>query len=145
MFRPKEAYGRSGVSYTTLRKYVKQGKITPVVLESGAWRFREDVERLMGTVRKRKVVLYARVSSSTRDDLVEQVDYLQGRVKDYDMVITDAGSGLNMRRECFIKLLGMMLNNEVSRIVVAHRNRLVRFKVLEEVYRAHNCETQVLE
>jgi len=49
-----------------------------VILQSGKWRFREeDVERLMGIVRKRKVVLYARVSSNTqKDDLINQVKYL---------------------------------------------------------------------
>jgi predicted site-specific integrase-resolvase len=34
------------------------------VVQSGKWRFREDVEKLMGIVRKRKVVLYARVSNT---------------------------------------------------------------------------------
>ncbi|MCY0860054.1 MAG: helix-turn-helix domain-containing protein, partial [Sulfolobaceae archaeon] len=75
MLRPKEVCERLGISYTTLWTYVKQGKIKPVVLESGKWRFREeDVERLMGITRKKKVVLYARVSSDTqKDDLVKQV------------------------------------------------------------------------
>jgi len=30
------------------------------VVQSGKWRFREDVEKLMGIVRKRKVILYPR-------------------------------------------------------------------------------------
>ena len=70
------------------------------MLESGKWRFREeDVERVMGIVRKRKVVLYARVSSNTqRDDLVNQVKYLEENVEDYDRVITDVGSSLNVRK-----------------------------------------------
>jgi DNA binding domain, excisionase family len=67
MLRPKEVCQRLGISYATLREYVKKGYIKPVMLESGKWRFREeDVERLMGIVRKRKVVLYARVSSNTQ-------------------------------------------------------------------------------
>jgi Predicted site-specific integrase-resolvase len=37
----------------------------------------------MGIVRKRKVILYARVSSNTRkDDLVNQVKYLEENVKE---------------------------------------------------------------
>ena len=60
MLRPKEVRQRLGISYATLREYVKKGYIKPVV-QSGKWRFREDVEKLMGIVRKRKVVLYARV------------------------------------------------------------------------------------
>ena len=56
-----------------------------------------DVERLMGVVRKRKAILYARVSNTQRDDLINQVKYLEESVEDYDQVITDVGSGLNMK------------------------------------------------
>jgi len=57
----------------------------------------------MGIVRKRKVVLYARVSSNTQKD-------------------------------------------EVSKVVVAYPDRLVRFgfEIIEEVCKAHNCELVVL-
>jgi Predicted site-specific integrase-resolvase len=146
MLRPKEVCQRLGISYATLREYDKKGYIKPV-LETGKWRFREeDVERLMGIVRKRKVIL-SRVSSNTqRDDLVNQVKYLEENVKEYDRVITDVGSGLNVKRKGFLKLLRMILNNEVSKVVVAYPDRLVRFgfEIIEEVCKAHNCEIVVL-
>jgi len=147
MLKPKEVCQRLGISYATLREYVKKGYIQPVVLETGKWRFREeDVERLMGIVRKRKAILYARVSNTRKDDLVNQVKYLEENVREYDRVITDVGSGLNMERKGFLKLLRMILNNEVSKVVVAYPDRLVRFgfEVLEEVCKAHNCELAVL-
>ncbi|QKQ99407.1 IS607 family transposase [Metallosphaera tengchongensis] len=149
MLRPKEVCERLGITYTTLWTYVKQGKIKPVVLETGKWRFREeDVERLMGVVKKRKVVLYARVSSNKeKDELVRQVSFLQEKVKEYDLVITDVGSGLDMKRKGFQKLLRMVLDNEVSKVVIASRDRLLTFgfEVMEEVCGAHNCEVEVLE
>ena len=148
MLKPKEVCQKLGISYRTLQSYVKKGYIKPVILQSGKWRFREeDVERLMGIVRKRKVVLYARVSPNTqKDDLVNQVKYLEENVKEYDQVITDVGSGLNMKRKGFLKLLRMILNNEVSKIVIAYPDRLVRFgfEIIEEVCKAHNCEIVVL-
>jgi excisionase family DNA binding protein len=148
MLRPKEVCQRLGISYATLREYVKKGYIQPVILQSGKWRFREeDVEKLMGIVRKRKVILYARVSSNTQKDyLINQVKYLEENVKEYDQVITDVGSSLNMKRKGFLKLLGMILNNEVSKIVIAYPDRLVRFgfEIIEEVCKAHNCEIVVL-
>ena len=148
MLRPKEVCQRLGISYATLREYVKKGYIKPVILETGKWRFKEeDVERLVGIVRKRKVILYARVSSNTqKDDLINQVKYLEENVKDYDQVITDVGSGLNMKRKGFLKLLRMILNNEVSKVIIAYPDRLVRFgfEILEEVCKAHNCEIVVL-
>jgi len=148
MLRPKEVCQRLGISYATLREYVKKGYIKPVILQSGKWRFgEEDVEKLMGIVRKRKVILYARVSSNTqKDDLINQVKYLEENVKDYDQVITDIGSSLNMKRKRFLKLLRMILNNEVSKVVVAYPDRLVRFgfEIIEEACKAHNCEIVVL-
>jgi len=95
ILRPKEVCQRLGISYVTLREYVKKGYIKPV-LETGKWRFREeDIEKLMGIVRKRKVILYARVSSNTqKDDLINQVKYLEKNVKEYES---------NNRRGIFIK------------------------------------------
>jgi len=82
MLKPKEVCQELGMSYRTLQSYVKKGYIKPVV-QSGKWRFREeDVERLMGIVRKRKVALYARVSNERKDDLVDQVKYLEENVKE---------------------------------------------------------------
>jgi excisionase family DNA binding protein len=148
MLKPKEVCQKLGISYRTLQSYVKKGYIKPVILQSGKWRFREeDVERLMGIVRKRKVILYARVSSNTqKDDLVNQVKYLEENVKDYDQVITDVGSSLNMKRKGFLKLLRMILNNEVSKVVIAYPDRLVRFgfEIIEEACKAHNCEIVIL-
>jgi len=148
MLKPKEVCQKLGISYRTLQSYVKKGYIKPVILQSGKWRFREeDVEKLMGIVRKRKVILYARVSSNTqKDDLINQVKYLEENVKDYDQVITDVGSSLNMKRKGFLKLLRMILNNEVSKVAIAYPDVLVRFgfEIIEEICKAHNCEIVVL-
>ena len=77
MLRPKEVCGMLGISYTTLRGYVRRGYIKPVLTPGGRWRFREeDVDRLMGLTRARKAVLYARISSHTqKDDLERQVEH----------------------------------------------------------------------
>ncbi|MGC8949555.1 MAG: helix-turn-helix domain-containing protein, partial [Thermoprotei archaeon] len=49
--RPKEICQRLGISYTTLREYVKRGHIKPVLTPGGKWRFREeDVDRLTGFI-----------------------------------------------------------------------------------------------
>jgi excisionase family DNA binding protein len=64
MLKPKEVCQRLGISYATLREYVKRGYIQPVILQSGKWRFREEDVELMGIVKRRKVALYARVSNT---------------------------------------------------------------------------------
>jgi predicted site-specific integrase-resolvase len=51
-----------------------------------------------------------------------------------------------MKRKGFLKLLRMILNNEVPKIVTAYPDRLLRFglEIIEEACKAHNCEIVVL-
>jgi putative resolvase len=151
--RPKEVCERLGISYTTLREYVKRGYIKPVLTPGGKWRFREeDVERLIGgVVKQRRVILYARVSSnSQRDDLEGQVKVLedwarQNNIVDYE-VVTDIGSGLNEDRRGFKKLLRLAVERKISKIVIAYPDRLTRFgfKTIEELLRPFGVEIVVL-
>jgi len=151
--RPKEVCERLGISYTTLRDYVKRGYIKPVLTPGGKWRFREeDVERLIGgVVKQRRVILYARVSSnSQRDDLERQVKVLedwarQNNIVDYE-VVTDIGSGLNEDRRGFEKLLRLAAERKISKIVIAYPDRLTRFgfKTIEELLRPFGVEIVVL-
>ncbi len=151
--RPKEVCERLGISYTTLRDYVKRGYIKPVLTPGGKWRFREeDVERLIGgVVKQRRVILYARVSSnSQRDDLEGQVKVLedwarQNNIVDYE-VVTDIGSGLNEDRRGFKKLLRLAVERKISKIVIAYPDRLTRFgfKTIEELLRPFGVEIVVL-
>jgi putative resolvase len=152
VLRSKEVCERLGISYTTLRDYVRRGYIKPVLTPGGKWRFREeDVERLIGIVKQKRVMLYARVSSSSqRDDLERQVRALEewarsNNIVDYE-VVTDIGSGLNEDRRGFRKILELTIERKVSRIVVAYPDRLTRFgfKTIEELLRALGVEIVVL-
>jgi len=152
MLRPKEVCEKLGISYTTLREYVRRGWIKPVVLESGKWRFREeDVEKLMGIVKPKTVILYARVSSHTqKDDLERQVKVLEEWVKQNNVekyeVITDIGSGLNEDRRGYRRILKLATEKKVSKVVVAYPDRLTRFgfETLVELLRAFGVEVVVL-
>jgi putative resolvase len=45
VLRPKEVCERHGISYTTLRDYLRRGYLKPVLTPGGRWRFgEEDVE-----------------------------------------------------------------------------------------------------
>ena len=85
LLKPKEVCQKLGMSYRTLQSYVKKGYIKPVV-QTGKWRFREDLEKLMGIVKKRKVVLYAKVSNTRKDDLVNQVTAVIRFCLDYRVI-----------------------------------------------------------
>jgi putative resolvase len=74
-------------------------------------------------------VLYARVSSADqKEDLERQVQRLQAFAREQGWaevrVVTEIGSGLNGKRK---KLLRILRDPRVVRIVVEHRDRLARF------------------
>lgn len=75
---------------------------------------------------------YARVSSSTqRDDLERQKENIMAYAREKGHgeieVLSDIGSGLNERRKNFLKLLEMVSERKVSKVIVAYEDRLTRF------------------
>ena len=80
----------------------------------------------------KKNIVYYRVSSSgQKGDLenqkkaIEQFCIAQGiAVSEW---VSDIGSGLNYTRKNFLSLMEMVERGEVTKIIVAHKDRLVRF------------------
>jgi putative resolvase len=78
------------------------------------------------------LVAYCRVSSAgqkrdleSQKKAVEQFCVAAG--KPVAVWLQDIGSGLNYKRPHFVHLLEMVEHGEVSEIVIAHKDRLVRF------------------
>ena len=81
---------------------------------------------------KSLTIVYCRVSShKQQDDLVNQKKALeifcQNSGNAVDEVIVDIGSGLNYKRKGFLSLLERVEKGEIKQIIVAHKDRLVRF------------------
>ena len=81
---------------------------------------------------QKKVILYARVSTAKqRDDLTNQVSFLREFVNArgviVDRVMTDIGSGLNLKRKQWNELIKMAEEGKVAEIYIAHKDRFVRF------------------
>jgi putative resolvase len=77
-------------------------------------------------------IVYARVSGAAqKPDLVNQMNALEAYCKQYalkvDEWMSDIGSGLNYKRKQFNRLMEMVELGQVRRIIIAHRDRLVRF------------------
>ena len=114
-----------GLHPNTIRRYLASGDIPGVRSPSGKWLI--DVE---GYLRGRKpptLVCYCRVSSAKqKEDLVRQVQSMCDRFPNAE-IVKDVGSGLNYKRKGFISLLDRIQCGEKFTLVVAHRDRLVRF------------------
>jgi len=75
---------------------------------------------------------YARVSTrAQKPDLLNQIKALKQHSEDQtieiDMWMEDIGSGLNYKRRYFNRLMELVERGKVALILIAHRDRLVRF------------------
>ena len=126
-----------GVSPSTLRLWEKTKKFMPIFRTKGGHRryMLEQIMSLRGEVlpeRKQTLHLaYARVSSSDqKDDLERQkqslADFCQKEDLNYE-IISDLGSGLNYKKRGLKKLIKLILSGTVKRIILTHKDRLLRF------------------
>jgi predicted site-specific integrase-resolvase len=123
-----------GVSTSTLRRWEASGKLVPSRTRGGQRRY--DLATLRpelnhGAPVPRKTVAYARVSShDQKADLERQKQVLelycasQGWTFD---VIADLGSGMNYDKKGLRHLLDAILDGQVGRLVLTHKDRLLRF------------------
>ena len=116
-----------GVTYQTVHKWFKEGKIEGAYqLSTGTIVVPDENEKTKRT----KTIIYARVSSNEQHqtNLVTQaerlVDFCMANGWVVDDVVKEVGSGLNDNRKQLVKLLK---DPAVKRIVVEHRDRLTRF------------------
>ena len=98
-----------------------------------------------------KTVIYTRVSGCGQtDDLINQVQFLRQYANAkgiiVDLVLEDIGSGLNYNRKKWNQLLAMCQKGEVKQILVAHKDRFIRFGYgwFEEFLKAFGVEIIVV-
>ena len=77
-------------------------------------------------------IVYARVSGvAQKPELANQVNALETYCKQHSITVdewmSDSGSGLNYKRRQFNRLMEMIELGQVRRLIIAHRDRLVRF------------------
>ena len=151
LYTMKEASKLLGVTVRTIQRWDKEGKIRCVRTVGGKRRVPEsEIKRILGIHEERKIIGYARVSSHTqKDDLERQIELIKSYAneKGWDVeILKDIGSGLKEDRRNFQKLLKMVMNREVSKVVIMYPDRLTRFgfKTLKEFFKSYGTEIVVI-
>lgn len=130
-----EAAKALGVKPITLRRWEQAGKIEVERTPSGHRRY--DLAKMYGITPRTKTecarptIAYARVSSyDQKSDLVRQVARLESFCAANGWtfeVLQDLGSGLNYNKKGLRVLIKRICQGEIGRLVVTHKDRLLRF------------------
>jgi putative resolvase len=142
-----------GLHPFTVRRWIKEGKIQAVKVGLEARIPRSEVERLVGKVEERLLVLYARVSGhGQQDDLDTQIARLllwaaTERPNQKAIVLSDIGSGLKADRKHLQKLLKMVCEDRVGEVTITYSDRLTRFgrEYLETLFESFGVTLTILD
>ena len=134
-YKPKDFGALIGRTTNTLQRWDREGRLKTHRIPTNRRYYTHDqyLEYIGQKADENKLrVVYYRVSSSEqKNDLESQREALEqfciAAGKPVDQWLKDIGSGLNYQRKNFTALLDMVERGEVSEIVIAHKDRLVRF------------------
>jgi putative resolvase len=122
-----------GLHPMTVRRWIKAGRIQVVQVGREVRVPRSEIERIVGSIQGRLLVLYGRVSGrGQQDDLDRQLERLHAwasseRTGQEPLVLSDIGSGLKAGRKQLQRLLKLVCEDKVAEIAITYEDRLTRF------------------
>lgn len=147
-----------GVHVQTLRNWERTGKLKPDSISPGGTR-RYNQDKILQITGKelpeiekdeRITIAYARVSShDQKADLQRQAQVLELYCAEHGYkyeLITDLGSGMNYYKKGLTTLIHEILENNVRRLILTHKDRLLRFgaELIFSICEAKGVEVVIL-
>jgi len=125
-----EAAQLLGVSTKTIRRWENDGRLKSIRTQGNHRRF--SVSDLLNHKQDASLTIaYARVSShDQKEDLERQKLVLEAYCAKQGWsfeIISDLGSGMNYRKKGLIRLIKLICSHQVERLVLTHKDRLLRF------------------
>ncbi len=142
-----------GLHPMTVRRWIQAGRIQVVPMGREVRIPRTEIERMVGKIDGRLLVLYARVSGhGQKTDLETQLQRLQTwatteRKGIETLVLSDIGSGLKAGRRHLQRLLKLVCEDKVGEVAITYEDRLTRFgqEYLETLFACFDVTLTVLE
>ena len=134
------------ISRPTLKRYREKGILKATLLPTGHYDFDEDSVYLLKNKNEPRInVIYARVPTcKQKKDLANQTvelkDFMKAKGFELNNIYQDIASGISFeKRKQFFKMLDLILQGKVKRVVISHKDRLSRvgfdlFKYLFDKY-----------
>lgn len=153
LLRISAAAHELGLHPITVRRWIKAGRIQVVPMGREVRIPRTEVERLVGKLDGRLLILYARVSRhGQKADLETQMARLQTwaqteRRGQEQLLLFDIGSGLKAGRRHLQRLLKLVCEDKVGEVAITYEDRLTRFgqEYLETLFACFGVTLTVLE
>jgi predicted site-specific integrase-resolvase len=125
-----EAAKLKGVSVSTLRRWESEGKLIPERTANGHRRY--TISQLLGVKENLSYTVgYCCVSShDQKKDLERQKEVVELFCAQNGWqveIIDDLGSGLNYNKKGLKRLIRLIVDSKVERLVLTHKDRLLRF------------------
>jgi putative resolvase len=143
-----------GLSVKTLQRWDREGKLKPKrTMTNRRYYTDEDLNavRLHVDEIERKTVCYIRVSSQAqKPDLKNQrkivEEFCVAKGLAVDEYIEEVGGGLNFKRTKFLRLIDDIVNGQIEKLVLAHKDRLARFgfDLMAHLCKTHRCELLII-
>ncbi|MDT3701032.1 MAG: IS607 family transposase [Thermincola sp.] len=143
-----------GKTPQTLRNWDRKEILKPHHTSTNGYRYysEEQVNQVLNIKSKPRIIVgYCRVSSNKqKDDLERQIEnvtaYLLTQGKPFE-ILSDIGSGINYNKKGLQTLIRRIQNNEIEKVVVLYKDRLVRFgfEIIEYVAQLNNCTIEIID
>jgi putative resolvase len=134
-YSPKQFGQLIGRTTNTLQKWDREGILKAHRSPTNRRYYTHDqylAYRGLVAQEQARIIAYARVSGpAQKPDLANQIAALESYCNEHEIKVDewmqDIGSGLNYKRKQFTRLFEMVELGQVKMIIIAHRDRLVRF------------------
>ena len=131
MLKPKDVAKTLNVTVRTLQSWDRQGVLPALRTPAGRrWYSEEQINKFLNKENsqngKKMNIAYSRVSSrKQKNELENQENFIKNHVNGNGMIIgkyfSDIGSGLNYKRENFLKMIELVIEGKVDKIFVTYK------------------------
>ena len=148
------------VSTKTLRRWDDEGVLPAIKTVGGHRRYlQDDIDKYMHIYiavkeEKKGMCTYSRVSSheqKAKGDLDRQSnrlsEYCAKKKYVIEHIIKDVGSGLSDTRHGFVKLMDLVIEKKISKVVIEHKDRITRFQynLIEKFFNSYGVVIEKID
>ena len=143
-----------GLTTASLRRMHQSGECIPYHITKGGTRYYslDQLKDFSTADKEEKLVIgYCRVSTSfQKDGLETQINNVKSYMyaKGYNFeIISDIGSSINYKKKGLQELLNKINDQEISKIVILYKDRLIMFgfELIEYLCKINNIEIEIID